>query len=229
MTSIQPQKLFRGLSVSARCTYCQWGNQKREESSYTEWRRVVLLQMCGYTIVVSTYPILPFQKESGMTGLFIEAPEKRKTSCTISQPKPPQFKSWNGFLFNSFERLSSCGVGFEYSPFCLSGTASATIWRPLSALALPFQEGKWLPQRAIVTWTTLSMQTHVWDRGTHVLLYTQSCGSLNYTLCITTAFLLVRLVWLKKLSLIHPPFNLLLILIAAGLAVVFVSLKRGIY
>lgn len=75
VTSIQPQKLFRGLSVSARCTYCQWGNQKREESSYTEWRRVVLLQMCGYTIVVSTYPILPFQKESGMTGLFTEAPE----------------------------------------------------------------------------------------------------------------------------------------------------------
>lgn len=44
------------------------------------------------------------------------------------------------FLFNSAERLSRSNVGFEYSPFCLSGTASATIWCPLSALEQPFLE-----------------------------------------------------------------------------------------
>lgn len=89
VTSIQPQKLFRGLSVSARCTYCQWGNQKREESSYTEWRRVVLLQMCGYTIVVSTYPILPFQKESGMTGFSQRHLKNVKRHARFPNPRRP--------------------------------------------------------------------------------------------------------------------------------------------
>lgn len=128
--------------------------------------------MWGYSTFVSTYPILPFHKNQVWLGFLQRLLEKRKTSCTISQPQPPQFKPWNGFLFNYVEKLWSSDVGFEYSPFCLSGTASATIWCSLSALVLPFQEGKWLPQRAIVTQTALSKQAQVRDRGTRLYTFT---------------------------------------------------------
>lgn len=136
--AIQPQKLFRALLVSAHCIYCQWGNQEREESSYAKWRSLKKkkkLQMWGYSIFVSTYPILLCHKRFRFDWAF----QKCKASRTISQTQPSQFKSCNSFLFNCVERLSSYDVGFEYSPFCLSGTASATIWHPVSALAQPFQ------------------------------------------------------------------------------------------
>lgn len=126
-------------------------------------------------------------------------------------------------------------VVFEYSPFCLSGTPSATIWHLPSALAIAaFSEGKTTPSESycyphsIVHTSTSQRQRH-----TLVHLHTQ-IQHFEPDRCIIIAFLPVKLACLKKkilihLSLIPSSIHLSLILIAVGLAVVFVSVKRGIY
>lgn len=75
-------------------------------------------------------------KSSLVTGLFTGASEKREMQHTIIQPQAP----------NSNPEMAPylmvwSDVGFEYSRFCLSGAAFATIWRPLKALELLFQQG----------------------------------------------------------------------------------------
>ncbi len=97
-----------------------------------------------YSTCVSTCPILPFD------WVFHSHLEKHKCSLfpNLSLPNSnPETASYLTVLKGYRAVMLVC----EYSPFCLSVTASATVWRHLSALALSFQEGKRLPQRAIVT------------------------------------------------------------------------------
>lgn len=95
----------------------------------------------GYFIFVSTYPIFPFHKKVCHDWAFGRGPEKYKMPYTITKMRSPNFKSWNGSLLISVERLLGSNVGFDYGPFCLSGGTSATIWYLLSASVLTLWKG----------------------------------------------------------------------------------------
>lgn len=147
--------------------------------------------MQGYSLFV--HSILAFQKR-------INSDWSSHSDCwkivnaiiiiIITQPQRPQFKSWNGFLFNSVERLSRSNVGFEYNPFCLSGTASATIWCPRSALEQPFrQESNFIKELFFTALRQHCPHTQIQVRNT-----TMWSAELQRTIIAFTRYL----VWFKK-------------------------------
>lgn len=89
-----------------------------------------------------------FSQKSEMWLGFMTAPEKRKHHTPFPKLRLPSLNLETASYLTVLKGYWAAMVGFEYSPFCLWGSGSATIWHSLSALALPFQEEKTTPSES---------------------------------------------------------------------------------
>lgn len=167
--AIQPQKLFRVLSVSACCVYCQQGRKKRKPSP-----NVGLLHICLY--------ISHFHKRVKCDRAFHwDTWQNVKRCVPFPNLSLPNSNLETPFYLTVLKGFWAVMVVFEYSPFCLSGTASATIWHHPSALAIAaFSEGRTTPSESYCYPDSI-VHTSTSQRQRHTLLhlYTQSCSTLN--------------------------------------------------
>lgn len=166
--------------------YSHQGNQERQQNGYAKWKGILKNKMANARLLpIFTFHFLLFRKELIVSDLLTVAAKKCKMPLLLlPNLNVPDSNLEMAFLFNRVEKLSRSNVGFEYSPFCLSGTASATIWCPLSALEQPFpEESNFIEELFFYrTETTLSTHTNPSEEHNYVVPRTTAYHNCLHTL-----------------------------------------------